>query len=271
MNYEATVLEDITITANGRQLTFTGTHDTYLKWYSGWDAGIGSVYKAAKDIPQGSLCIDAGANIGIMAIRFAVQRPDCYIIAIEPVPDNAECLRHNVKTNSIANVEVIEAAVSDRHGVLPMTNNGPWSSVWDGSPLQVRAIILDDFIDRKVAFVKIDTEGYEPHVFAGARRLFAKYKPLIHVEFNTWFLLLHHYDPIEFAKAIWSSCEVLGMYHSENFLPPPADALGIVHDNIAAHGSITDLLLRPRSEIPELGAMIYAPETRALRRSLGHT
>jgi FkbM family methyltransferase len=203
-----------------------------------------------------------------MAITFAVQRPDCHIIAIEPVPDNAECLRRNVKRNSVSNVEVIEAAVSDRGGALPMTNSGPWSYVLAGGPLLVRAITLDDFIDRQVVFVKIDTEGYEPHVLAGARSLFAKYKPLIHAEFNTYTLLLHHYDPIVFAKAIWSSCEVQGMFQLGNFLPPPADALGIVYDNITAHQGVTDLLLRPRSEIPELDAMIYSPEALALHKEL---
>src|SRR6266851_2792132 len=138
-----------------------------------------------------------------MAITLAVQRPDFRIIAIEPVPDNAECLRRNVQANSIENVEVVEAALGENHGTIRMTSEGPWSSVGGrGEPVNCRCIPLDEFADRDVAFLKIDTEGYEPHVLAGARRLLAKSRPLMHVEFNTLALLSLHYDPLSFAKAI---------------------------------------------------------------------
>lgn len=258
----------VSLVANARTLSIEGAHDAYLKWYDGWNADIGSVYKVAKDLPRGSLCIDAGANVGIMAISLAVQRPDFHIIAIEPVPSNATFLRRNIAANSITNVDVIEAALSDSSGSLPMTDNGPWSAVQAGQALHVRAIELDDLIDRAPAFVKIDTEGYEPYVFAGGRDLFIKHKPLVHAEFNTWFLLLHHFDPIQFASAIWTSFDVLETYYQENEDGAPKDPLSIVANNITRHGSVSDLLLRPRSPVPDVEMMIYSPDTLALRRQL---
>ena len=138
---------EISIKANGRALSFVGTMERYLTWYRDWDSNIGSIYHAAKDLPQGALCVDAGANIGIIALTLAVQRPDCRIIAIEPVPDNVECLRRNIQANSITNVEVIEAPLSDRHNTVTMTDNGPWSSVWETGTVHCRCIPLDDLAD----------------------------------------------------------------------------------------------------------------------------
>ncbi|MGP0085616.1 MAG: FkbM family methyltransferase [Steroidobacteraceae bacterium] len=232
------------------------------------DADGSAITKATRGLPHGSHCLDVGANIGITALCLAAQRPDCRITAFEPVPANAECLRRNVQANSIENIEIVEAAVSDSRGLVAMTNNGPWSSATEGGPVHVRTIPLDDYTDRPIAFVKIDTEGYEPHVFSGARRLFAERRPLVFAEFNSWLLLERHYDLIVFASAIWSSFDVLDVYHNERSIPVPPSGFSFVHMNLLEHGFVTDLLLRPRSDMPDLCAMIEAPEAQRLREEV---
>ncbi|MGP0085617.1 MAG: FkbM family methyltransferase [Steroidobacteraceae bacterium] len=252
-------METITMTAAGRELAISGTVPEYLSWFKGLDAGGSAISHATRDLPRGSLCIDVGANIGITALSLAVERPDCHVIAIEPVPANATCLRHNIRANALTNVEVIEAAVTDRRGTVTMTDNGPWSAVWGDGSVKVPAIPLDDLAERRPAFVKIDVEGYEPYVIAGARELLGRQKPLVHLEFNTWFLLVHHHDPISFAKAIWAAFDIVGVYYQDKLVATPAYDILIVRDNIVAHGSVTDLSLRPRAEMPSLEAMICAP------------
>ena len=88
-----------------------GAVEKYLQGFDGWDAESGVHWKVVKDLPQGSLCIDAGANIGIVAVTLAALRPDLRIIAIEPVPDNCNSPRRNVQANELENVEVIQAAL----------------------------------------------------------------------------------------------------------------------------------------------------------------
>ena len=77
------------------------------------------------------------------------------------------------------------------------------------------------------------------------------------VEFNAWTLLLHHYDPLTFAAAIWSSFDVLQMFQNERPLPLLADPLAFVHANITQHGCVTDVLLRPKAPIPSLESMVH--------------
>lgn len=254
---------EIKVIAGGRELSIQGTMDRYLKWYAGWTAEIGANYKAAKDIPRGSLCLDAGANIGITALTLAVQRPDCHIIAFEPVPDNVACLRRNAEVNGIKNVEIVPAAVGNQHGSVKITNNGPWSSVWDSpNSVTVPVVPLDDYADRNVAYLKIDTEGYEPHVLDGARRLLMASRPLTLMEFNSWYLVLHHVDLISFASAIFNSSEMIASYFEEKANPPPTTAVQIVHDNVVFHKSVTDVAFRPVRPLPSLDEMTLSPSVR---------
>lgn len=258
-------MDEITITANGRQLTLVGTHDLYLQWYRDWQADNCTLAKVTQDLPHGALCLDVGANIGVTAISLAVQRPDCRIIAFEPAPDNVDCLRRNVLANAIENIEVVEAAISDRHGSVAMINNGPGSAVVEGAPLRCRAVPLDDYADQSVEFVKIDVEGHEPYVFAGARSLFAKRRPLVLTEFNAWALLMNRYDPLAFAEAVMASFDLLGVYFQDQPVAMPGDAQWLLHQNVLEHGCINDLLLCPREAMPELHTMTEPHAMRALR------
>lgn len=242
--------EQITITAGGRNLSFVGPIQSYVDGFRNWNADAGSVAQATTKLSPGAVCVDVGANIGFMALSLAAQRPDCHIIAIEPVPANVESLRINIAANGLKNVEVVHAAVSDRPGMVSMTSEGPWSSVNDRGEVSVRCITLDEFADRGVEFVKIDVEGYEPHALAGARALLKTAKPIVHMEFNLWWFLVRHYDPLVFTDAIWSASEIIGMFHNENLLPPPLNGSTFLYENIAHHAGVTDLLFRPHSAFP---------------------
>lgn len=75
-------------------------------------------------------------------------------------------------------MDVVEAIVGDKPGKFQISNNGPWSSVGDiahaTDMVWSKVVTLDDYADEPVAFLKIDTEGYEPYVFAGAAKLFQR-------------------------------------------------------------------------------------------------
>jgi hypothetical protein len=109
--------------------------------------------------------------------------------------------------------------------------------------------------------VKIDVEGWEPHVIAGGAKLLSESRPLVLMEWNTMCLLYAHHDPVSFAEALWASFDVLECFVEEKPRGAPRDALGIVHDNVMEFHSVSDLLMRPRagSQIPSLGRMINPP------------
>jgi hypothetical protein len=164
---------------------------------------------------------------------------------------------------------VIEAAVGDEAGSVPMIPSGPWSMVSAAGSQQCRLIRLDDWATDAVDYIKIDTEGYEPNVLAGARRLVVERRPIMVMEFGAWTLLGHGYDPMVFADAVVACFEVLGFYHAETVSPTPTTGHNLAFANLVQHSSVSDLLLRPRGvAIPSLVEMTLAPTHRATLNGL---
>ena len=209
-----------------------------------------------KELPHGALCLDVGAHIGLFAITIAVLRPDCRVVAFELIPLAQKRFRQNLAANGITNVELIEAAVADFFGSLSFSDNGPWSVANRGT-VACKSVRLDDLDLGAPAFIKIDVEGFEPNVLAGARRLIAEARPLIFMEYCPWTLLLHHYDPLTFATAIWSSFDALQIFHRERSQPLSPDPLAFLHANLIQYECVNDLLLRPKAPLPTLDAMVY--------------
>ncbi len=186
------------------------------------------------------------------------------------MPAAQRCLRQNVSSNGITNIELIEAAVGDVSGTITFDDNGPWSVATHGTSVLSKIVRLDGLELGSPSFIKIDVEGFEPNVLAGARALIGKACPLILLEFNSWTLLIHHYDVLTFAEAIWSTFDVRQMFAGERPLDPPPNPMGLIHANLTQHGCVTDLLLRPKAAMLDLYAMTDTPQAAKLRsRSVG--
>jgi hypothetical protein len=101
----------------------------------------------------------------------------------------------------------------------------------------------------------------------GAPRLLSA-RPLLLMEFNAWALLLHHYDLLTFAEALWQACDVVAVYHGDAPSEVPGTGELFAHMNITEHHCVSDLLLRPRGAMPDVAALTEAPESRRLRVAL---
>jgi FkbM family methyltransferase len=117
------------------------------------------------------------------------------VIAIEPVPENAACLRRTFANEVAANrVVVVEAGVWDRHGTLTlqMDPRNSWGAhVVEARPevgwlatqvsKQVRLVPIDDLTEDlrlpKVDFIKMDIEGSERRALDGAKKTIARWRP----------------------------------------------------------------------------------------------
>ena len=131
-------------------------------------------------LQPGMTVVDVGANIGYFTLLSAARvGASGRVLAYEPTPRIAARLRENVELNRSAMVEAVEAAVSDRESTMtfyespedPEANN-----LYHGdSPVAVRAVTLDEDLSRRgvqhVHLLKIDAEGAEVNVLAGAREL----------------------------------------------------------------------------------------------------
>ena len=136
--------------------------------------------------------VDVGANVGHYAVRLSALVP--LVHAFEAHPRLAYVLRRSLPEN----VKVYSRAVSDRKGhavlVVPFHNRpveGMASLTSDRTAVnaaraemqvRVETSMLDELADRDIGFVKIDVEGHEGQVLAGATRLIERQRPTFIIE-----------------------------------------------------------------------------------------
>jgi len=144
-------------------------------------------------IRDGDLFVDVGANIGSYTIlAAAVCRAD--VIAFEPDPGTHQLLMDNINANLIAaKVTVEEKAVGAEEGEITFSTGLDTMNhvVTTGSPTSdnglrmVRVTTLDRELNgMQPVMMKIDVEGHEPSVIAGAAAVLAN-PSLLAVEIET--------------------------------------------------------------------------------------
>ncbi len=230
----------------------------------------------ARTVVPDATVLDVGANIGLSTILLA--RAARRVIAFEPSPANAAYLRRNLARNGIGNVEVIACAASAANGVLRFheAQFGAGSHVVSagdlsaGAPsIEVRATTIDALDLPAITFVKMDVEGHEPEVLAGARRLLARDRPLIHLEVNLWCLTAYaDHHPSALIRRLWERFEVSTPTPEGNLLPLQS-GLGWLHELVLRKGGADDLVIRPRAgaAMPRLAELTWPESALAALRS----
>jgi len=142
---------------------------------------------------EGDIIVDIGANIGYYTVLFADKvGKSGKVIAIEPDPINFEILQKNIKENKLFNVVAVQAAVGNENKKMKIyeseENYGDHKMWGDGVAVPVFCRRLDDLLKDlgydKINLIKVDTQGWEPEVFAGAKKTIEKDLPIIFFEYS---------------------------------------------------------------------------------------
>ncbi len=124
--------------------------------------------------------VDVGANIGLYTCM--ARSEGKYAIAIEPQPQNLECLYAGLSLNGWTDTEVYPLGLGDKYGVVTLYGaSGTGASLLSGwatyssrfqqtIPLTTLDTLLSNRFDGKKLLVKIDVEGAEYGVLKGAGR-----------------------------------------------------------------------------------------------------
>ncbi|MDQ3248321.1 MAG: FkbM family methyltransferase [Chloroflexota bacterium] len=137
--------------------------------------------------------VDIGANTGFYTIVAGASDATRRIHAFEPVPAINRYLRRNVAANGLTQVTVNESAVTDYDGriklyipdaaMLPTSASTLAGFRTAALELERPAVTLDAYFEQAnevaIDLIKIDTEGTEHLVLAGARRILTQHRPAI--------------------------------------------------------------------------------------------
>jgi len=149
-------------------------------------------------IRPGATVADIGAHVGQFTLLAAHRLgTGGLVLSFEPNPENRTRLIKNVDRNGLANVRVLEYAVSDRRGSatlqIPQVEHpsGEGSLRVKGSVQREYAIetrSLDDVLEElhidRIDVMKVDVEGFEAEVFRGGAETLRKSRPAIVFEVN---------------------------------------------------------------------------------------
>jgi FkbM family methyltransferase len=143
-----------------------------------------------------AICYDIGANIGYHALIMAKSASAGEVYAFEPIPAVCEILAKNAAINGLKNVKVVERAVGSQPGRLVLTRSvlidqasrreGTAAGSYEET-LECQSVSLDLFVSEGHApptFLKIDVEGAEGDVLAGAENVLHRYRPQILCELH---------------------------------------------------------------------------------------
>ena len=154
---------------------------------------------------QAPRVVDIGANIGDTAVLLARFAPGAKVLCIEGDPRFMPDLKCN--TAQINEVTIVQAILSDQSAQVRgefVTKNGTAHVVLGegGDLLQVRT--LDDVLAAYAEFscpdlIKIDTDGFEPAILRGAKRVLGSSRPVVFYEWHPEFYSMAGEDNISHA------------------------------------------------------------------------
>jgi FkbM family methyltransferase len=143
-----------------------------------------------KEITADKVFFDIGANIGYYSILASKRVGEKgAVVAFEPVISNLTFLQRHVELNSAKNVRVLPFALSDKQSIASFSLGqnsamGHLSENGDSAEnlVYVPTITLDEITEKMNLMpdvMKIDVEGAEMEVFAGATKVLSEAKPTI--------------------------------------------------------------------------------------------
>jgi FkbM family methyltransferase len=152
--------------------TVVGAEIREYGWWRGPDTHL-----VCALVEAGDHAVDAGAHIGYFtAIMARRAGPAGRVVAFEPEPRNFELLKTTCILNGAINVELRRQALGEREAeaslYLGSGNLGDHRlhATSGRTSIRVDVVRLDDcFGGRPVDFLKLDVQGSEPAVLAGAR------------------------------------------------------------------------------------------------------
>ncbi|WP_284310396.1 FkbM family methyltransferase [Labrys miyagiensis] len=205
--------------------------DLYGEWCESEIQLLGQVLR------PGDVALDIGANIGTHALSFAeIVGPGGRVYALEPQHHVFQLLCANAAVNLSDNLHCLNKAAGSEAGRIRLAVGRPDQAFNFGAARQgpegedVEVITVDGLDLPACRLIKVDVEGMEPAVLAGAARTIARHRPFVFVECNDssdsrgiigamtsqdydlWWHIAGYYSPANF---LGNAVDIFGSYQPE--------------------------------------------------------
>ncbi len=167
-----------------------------------------------KNIKEGDIIIDIGANVGFYTLLFSKWVGEKGMVyAFEPEKTNFKILKHNVETNRCSNVVCFNLATSDIKEYKELFISDKLGEHSFASKTRTIQICKTDTIDnlfrnKRIDFIKMDIEGWEYFALKGMKKT---------IKFNPQVKVFSEFYPSLLKKSGISSEKYIGELKSLGF------------------------------------------------------
>ena len=143
--------------------------------------------------------IDCGSNFGFYSLFVCSLSNKNNVISIEASPDTFKEFKNNIDLNKFNNIKYFNKAVSyvDNAIVELKESEKDWESSIISSDYKVinsikidtitlDTVLREEILNEETLIIKIDVEGGDLDVLAGAKKIIQQYKPIIIIEFSRY-------------------------------------------------------------------------------------
>ena len=219
--------------------------------------------------PHADVLVEAGANIGMIAIAMLRRRAFREALAIEPDPLNFEMLERNIRQNGLAGeIRAVRCALAESSGEAELelsdSNFGDHrvrassrrEALMDEerrATVRVPMRSLDDVVEsagiapERIGLVWIDVQGYEGHLFRGARRTLAGGSPVL-TEFWPYGIQRSGMDREGYAELVRSLFDRMAVFDpaTRRFEPRDLSTIEDLFDTTQGPDRYLEVLFHPR-------------------------
>jgi FkbM family methyltransferase len=159
-----------------------------------YEPHVGKMFR--KYLRPGMGVLDIGANIGFFSLLAAsLVGPTGVVYSWEPSPDNARLLYASRLANGFANIQVVQAAATEKTTLLKYFRNSSNGNVAEADNVMPQDVLLAEMVlglriddvtpqDAAIGLIKIDVEGFEFKALQGALRTLHQSRPVVISEFS---------------------------------------------------------------------------------------
>lgn len=153
-----------------------------------------------------SVCLDIGANIGVYSVGIAPALPSGHVVAVEPAPETYRYLCENLARAGVSHT-ALQSACGAASGTTSLSFTAYFAagshlaaptddpSDTGATIIEVPLATVDQIVStselKRVDVIKVDVEGYELSVLAGAARTLRQFEPIVQLEFNHFAFTQH--------------------------------------------------------------------------------
>lgn len=208
-------------------------------------------------LKPGMTFVDVGANVGLYSVLAAgLVGPTGRVVSVEPNSENCRLLLTSAARNRQNQIELhpLACGMERGHAVIrtALGSNGGFIAGVDDAVLDPTAMVvavapLDELVSGSVDLIKVDVEGAEALVFAGAERILSDLRPTVISEFQPEMLRrVSGVDALDYLQGWIDRDYDIHHCHRETH-----ELMGIANPAafLATYGSdlrIEDLVMRPR-------------------------